>query len=753
MNTSINAARRWSSVALRLLLILLLCCIAIDADAQRKRKRTRSKKGNTTITQPKDIGNPFDEAQATALIQATALVQDFSHSDDDLKAVKNYYDGLNKAGKEQMLTHLQERTSAQLNADDKPAALNTINIYHALADKSDEKLPTMLFIKGTIYAEKMDSINLKRTINELQACESPLASEYFPKLNENLSKVINYQPPLARIDGAIWVAEAEQWIGDLDLDTKVKLRTNFIWTNGSGESTSFDMKYGKMNCVDVRPIGADSIYVMWCSEKLNKNNPEFASIFRDITSSASAEIHAEYAQHNKHSSWAKLGVDIASWAGEVLINSILDGLFMPSKKMHLLEAHLKFENDYVMTGTLKYQYWKVDAEGKTDEYKVASSRVMLLRWLSESNIVFEDTNGKLIVHHPYYENENNLKKQIHEYERKSIYHSDFKKNFKKQSLVGHNSNVVWNHEMFKWLALYNDSLMTSNGISSHLQDKNILYNSGMGWGVSKDSGLGLTIEDIPDDIRKKQKLSSDIGIYVGEFSVADLSAAHLSGVTHKDIILAINGIDISSKDAYYQTISKSQPGDWLYFKILRNKKEIIIPIRRTWNLLWFDWLPYSFYGHKLTHTGITEVDDVIDKTLYIKSRVHDNMSEEESIAIVILISDLIHQSIVAKYQTVVAPFGAKYKNVDKQIQNKLHLTTPQGIYITSVDDFSGAKGIYAEGLRRGDVIIDVNNHPISNVSDFERIERSLNIADRMLCKVIRGNQLIDVTIWVTWKNM
>ena len=123
----------------------------------------------------------------------------------------------------------------------------------------------------------------------------------------------------------------------------------------------------------------------------------------------------------------------------------------------------------------------------------------------------------------------------------------------------------WNDDQYKWLVLYNDSVLASHGVKSHILDN-----------VTPD--VGLKVCGIPDKVKKKFKIEN--GAFVEDVEL--IGAANVAGIKQKDIIIAINGMTIATGEDFYYVVRSAKPGDWLKCSILRNNKQIIIPIRVTW---------------------------------------------------------------------------------------------------------------------------------------------------------------------------
>jgi serine protease Do len=63
------------------------------------------------------------------------------------------------------------------------------------------------------------------------------------------------------------------------------------------------------------------------------------------------------------------------------------------------------------------------------------------------------------------------------------------------------------------------------------------------------------------------------------------------------------------------------------------------------------------------------------------------------------------------------------------------------VLVTSVEDGAAAE---EAGIRRGDVIVEVNRQPVKTVADFERATRDLKKGERLTMRLERG----DVALYI-----
>src|SRR5215208_2473478 len=71
----------------------------------------------------------------------------------------------------------------------------------------------------------------------------------------------------------------------------------------------------------------------------------------------------------------------------------------------------------------------------------------------------------------------------------------------------------------------------------------------------------------------------------------------------------------------------------------------------------------------------------------------------------------------------IGKFGLQVQELTKDVAERLHLSTQQGVIVTDVDDNSAAS---AQGIEREDVITEVDGKPVTNVQSFRE---ALNKAD------------------------
>lgn len=555
------------------------------------------------------LAQNYDETNLEALTNEFIQKSGTSDALSLMTNINSFYFSLSNGNKKKMLSFYVSKVSSLLESEKKDNALAVIHLYQNLADKNDEKLPALLFIKGNLYSERMDSIHLKETIAELNVETikgKPNVSDYVSTLNGKLDNIRTYIPPYKKING-LWVADGLIWDNgkknriepsitqthpdlvlkvfyDSDADT---ISFNVFPSNLWSEITSKIHTNALKKIPDwssaqlVIPYGSDSIFVLWSSEKINRNSPEFASIFRGTVSATAAAVNAELAQNNKHSFSSQLFGGLATTVAEIGLNAVISALFTPTKNMFVLEGNFKFTNEYLMTGNLIYKYKSLAADGVVYEDVLLKSNMALARWLPESNVIFGSeayfikkfNKGHFWQPMMLYPND------IISFSIDSVENRDTRFEYceekigeKVKLLSGNSSGGVkalraFNNDQYKWLQLYNDSILKNKGYKGTFAIDN-----------NKLPYLGIMYSDIDARMQKKTKLSE--GVYVSE--VDEMSAAYVGGLKKGDIIVSVNDQIMKDKNDMDMLIYNMKLGDWLKMKVLRGKKQLELLVRVTW---------------------------------------------------------------------------------------------------------------------------------------------------------------------------
>jgi len=172
--------------------------------------------------------------------------------------------------------------------------------------------------------------------------------------------------------------------------------------------------------------------------------------------------------------------------------------------------------------------------------------------------------------------------------------------------------------------------------------------------------IGVAIQDITPDLRDAMRLSTSSGALVS--SVSDDSPAEKAGLAEGDIIVGFNGDDILDASDIRNAVGYVQPGERADITYLREGK------RRTTKI---------------------DVEAFTEPRESLSAAAADDIPAMESFS----------GATLTEIPDSVKPRGGK-----------------DGIYVSDVERGSKA---YRAGLRKGDIIREVNRDKVASISDFE----------------------------------
>ena len=187
--------------------------------------------------------------------------------------------------------------------------------------------------------------------------------------------------------------------------------------------------------------------------------------------------------------------------------------------------------------------------------------------------------------------------------------------------------------------------------------------------------LGVSIQRVTPEIAESLGIDQSRGALVA--TVMENSPAAEAGVKTGDVIVEYNGNKITESDQLPLLVARTEIGKTVKMTVLRDKKEIPISVK---------------------------------------------------------IAELKEQEVVAS-----APkedkLGLTVQNITPQLAESLGLKRANGVVITSVQPQSAAGDA---GLRRGDVILEVNRKEIANTDTFEKQVNEAKPGSNILFLIRRG---------------
>lgn len=741
--------RKWLTCETIALTIILALTIASWQPVQAQRSRRGARTTKVSTTKHKAInGNNYDETKAVSLIDNFVNSSKSDSPQPDITPIRNYYNGLNNAGKQQMLTHLTDKTTQLLEGNNKTDALAHTRLYSALAPSNDEKLPTMLYIQGTIYAESLDKNQLQQTISELEKCKTtPQTEELLSRLRKNMNDVINYKPVLERMGGTSWIASKIEFNYKLEslnygydlspslvvesgYDYKDKTNVFSIECDASPFAIGLNMDNSWSRTQFLYPIGVDSIYAVWCSERISGDQAiVFAPILRGVASKVAAETNAEYSQRKKHSFGTEIAVSTLTTVGEMLFNALIDAIFTPSTKLYTIEAFLKYENDYTLTGSIRYQYAKIDVNGKVKDRESAIGGVTFSRLTPESGIAIEDCHDRKYDGCSLMYNKIGVTSFLSS-ENTTKFREDMEKAFETKTKIKIN-NAHLSEDSIKynriWLQLEDSLLNTLNYFNGARAARYVFL-----------PPFDAKYSNMTDKLAKKLYLESNKGVYINKYDDLSLFSYFLK---QNDVVVAINGQKVSNTNDFETIMAKFVIGDLITCSVIRNGNYMDIPIWVTWNSI-----------NPIRNRVSAEANNYSDRYTYWKKNGTKKNREswnDDQYKWLVLYNDSVLASHGVKshlLDNVTPDVGLKVVGIPDKVKKKVKMEN--GAFVEDVELIGAAN---VAGIKQKDIIIAINGMTIDTGEDFYYVVRSAKPGDWLNCSILRNNKQIMIPIRVTWK--
>jgi serine protease Do len=195
--------------------------------------------------------------------------------------------------------------------------------------------------------------------------------------------------------------------------------------------------------------------------------------------------------------------------------------------------------------------------------------------------------------------------------------------------------------------------------------------------------LGIRAQDVSPQLAASLGVARPGGDMAQVTEVSEGSPAAEAGVKVGDLIVEYNGKLVPKSLDFPAVIADTAPGQKAIFKIVRDKKEMTISVK------------------------IGE------------------LAEESDAALTAEIKD--------------PELGIKVQRITPEAARRLGLNSTKGVLVLEVQPGSPADSI---GLEPADVIREVNQRPVNNVSDFERAMRQGRRGERILLLVQRGDNAV-----------
>jgi serine protease Do len=195
--------------------------------------------------------------------------------------------------------------------------------------------------------------------------------------------------------------------------------------------------------------------------------------------------------------------------------------------------------------------------------------------------------------------------------------------------------------------------------------------------------LGIRAQDVSPQLASSLNLARAPAEMAVVTEVAENSPAAEAGVKTGDVILEFNGKAVPKSHEFPSVIAETPPGQKVSLKVLHDKKEQTISVK------------------------IGELPEEGDTTQKSESRDPE--------------------------------IGVRVQRITPEAARRLGMTSTKGVLVMEVQPGSPAEQV---GLEPADVIREVNQRPVNNVTDFERAIRQARSAARILLLVQRGDNAV-----------
>jgi serine protease Do len=185
--------------------------------------------------------------------------------------------------------------------------------------------------------------------------------------------------------------------------------------------------------------------------------------------------------------------------------------------------------------------------------------------------------------------------------------------------------------------------------------------------------LGVVIQTMSPELASKFEVAENRGVLVGD--ILRGSPAEVAGLKRGDVIVDFGGRPVHRMQELQRLVASTRPGTPVQLTVLRDRQEQLVALE------------------------IGEQTDPEPKAEPAGSR-----------------------------------FGLTLDAVTKELVKQFNLRTDEGVVITNIE--TGSAGA-RDGLRKGDVIMEIERIPVTNMDTFKNVVSKLNPSDHVLLLILR----------------
>jgi len=207
--------------------------------------------------------------------------------------------------------------------------------------------------------------------------------------------------------------------------------------------------------------------------------------------------------------------------------------------------------------------------------------------------------------------------------------------------------------------------------------------------------LGITIQNFTPELAKEFGLNKSTGALVTE--ILKGSPAEKAGIKRGDIITEVDGKAVKNVETLRNIIAQSKVGSMIQLKVIRDGNASLFTVT------------------------ITELPQEISQN--VPGEPDEKLPAEEN-----------------------ALAGFSVMNLTQEIAKQLDISKDEkGVVIVRVEPYSAAE---EAGLKKGDVIQEINKKNIKNIQDFNYIISKVRKGDTLLLFINRGGNRFYITLKV-----
>ena len=225
--------------------------------------------------------------------------------------------------------------------------------------------------------------------------------------------------------------------------------------------------------------------------------------------------------------------------------------------------------------------------------------------------------------------------------------------------------------------------------------------------------LGVSVQNVPPAQMRLLKMERPQGAFVQ--GVIRNGPAHQAGIRAGDVIVAIDGVKITSYNPFSRVVAALKPGGKTRLTVIREGEQKSFEAN-------VDARPDERRRPGLSAGAVPGLNSgACGRGECADPDISSSPDRESS-----------HESV---------DLGVTLKEVSRSIRMRLGISG--GVEIVSMDkDSPLAKG----GVKPGDVILEIQRHPIRNLSDFGAISGNLRPGERLLLRLQRGDTSVYVAV-------